>query len=321
MIPAVGIGAGLVAALLFSVVITGSPLAVLLYSAAPLPIFIAALGWNHRAGLFACATGAIAVSVGLSLPAGLAFACIIALPAWWIAYLTLLARSDESGPVEWYPLGRLMIWIAATATLASVGSALVMTTDYETYRTVIARIVDNLLAEMVRSRMLTLAPGTTQAELSASITPLLVRAVPLGIGASIVTTITANLWIAGKTVQFSGRLPRPWPFIPATALPRSAMLLLAAGLVTALIDGFVGLAGASLVGALLAAFMFTGLCLLHDLSRGQAWRTPMLVSVYVALIVMQAVLTPLLALAGMLDTLLGLRKRAAMPPPTPPSQT
>ena len=41
MIPIVGIGAGLVSALLFSVVITGSPLAALLYSAAPLPIFLA----------------------------------------------------------------------------------------------------------------------------------------------------------------------------------------------------------------------------------------------------------------------------------------
>ncbi len=317
MIPAVGIGAGLVAALLFSVVITGSPLAVLLYSAAPLPIFIAALGWNHRAGLYASAAGALAVTLGLSLPAGFAFACIIALPAWWIAYLALLARSDESGAVEWYPLGHLMVWIAGTATLASVASALVMTTDYETYRAVIARIVDNLLAEMVRSKMLTLPQGKTAADLSADITPLLVRAVPLGIAASIVTTITANLWLAAKTVQFSGRLPRPWPFIPSTTLPRTALPLLAVGLVTAMLDGFVGLAGASLVGALLAAFMFSGLAMLHDLSRGQAWRTPMLISVYVALIVMQAVLTPLLALAGMIDTLLGLRKRAAMPPQPP----
>ena len=48
MLFVVGIGAGLVSALLFSVVITGSPLAVLLYSAAPLPIFIASLGWNQR---------------------------------------------------------------------------------------------------------------------------------------------------------------------------------------------------------------------------------------------------------------------------------
>ncbi len=318
MIPVVGIGAGLVAALLFSVVITGSPLAVLLYSAAPLPILIAALGWNHRAGLFAVGAGAIAVAFALSVPAGIAFALIIALPAWWIAYLALLARTNGDGATEWYPLGHLMVWIAATATLATIASALVMTTDYETYRSVIARIVDNLLAEMVRSKMLTLPQGTTQAELAASVTPLLVRAVPLGIGASVVTTITANLWLAAKTVQLSGRLPRPWPFIPSTTLPRPALLLLAVGLVTALLDGFIGLAGAALVGSLFAAFMFTGLCLLHDLSRGQAWRTPMLVSVYVALVVMQAVLTPLLGLAGMIDTLLRLRRQAPPPPPSNP---
>ena len=317
MIPVVGIGAGLVAALLFSVVITGSPLAVLLYSAAPLPIFIAALGWNHRAGLFAVGAGTVAVSIALTLPAGIAFALIIALPAWWIAYLALLARTNGDGVTEWYPLGNLMLWMAGTATLATVASALVMTTDYEAYRAVIARIVENLLAEMVRSKMLTLPEGTTQVELAANVTPLLVRAVPLGIAASVISTITANLWLAAKVVQLSGRLPRPWPFIPATTLPRQALLLMVAGLAVATFDGFVGLAGVALVGALLVSFTFTGLAMLHDLSRGQAWRTPMLVSIYVAIVVMQAVLTPLLALAGLLDTLLGLRKRAAMPPPPP----
>jgi hypothetical protein len=311
MIPIVGIGAGLVAALLFSVVITGAPLAVLLYSAAPLPIFIAALGWNHRSGLFASAAGALAVAVALTPSAGVAFAVIIALPAWWIAYLALLARSGGDGTTEWYPLGNLMVWVAATAALATVGSALVMTTDYEAYRSVIARIIENLLNEMVRGKLVTLTPGTNLPELAQSLAP----AVPFGIGASFVTTIAANLWLAGKTVQLSGRLPRPWPFIPSTTLPRQALLLLAAAIVTALAGGFIGVAGAAMTGALLAAFMFSGLAMLHDLSRGRPLRAPMLISVYVALVVMQAVLTPLLALAGLFDTLLGLRKRAALPPP------
>lgn len=311
MIPIVGIGAGLVAALLFSVVITGSPLAVLLYSAAPLPIFIAALGWNHRAGLFAAAAGALAVAVALTVSAGIAFAVIIALPAWWIAYLALLARNDGSGTTEWYPLGNLMVWVAATAALATVGSALVMTTEYETYRAVIARIIENLLNEMVRGKLIALTPDADLPELARSLAPI----VPVGIGASFVTTITANLWLAGKTVQVSGRLPRPWPFIPSTTLPRQALLLLVVSIVTALAGGFIGVAGAAMTGALLAAFMFSGLAMLHDLSRGRPFRTPMLISIYVALVVMQAVLTPLLALAGLFDTLFGLRKRAALPPP------
>lgn len=258
----------------------------------------------------AIAAGTLAVAVALSLTAGIGFAVIIAVPAWWIAYLALLAR-EEAGGVEWYPLGRLLLWIAGTAALVTVGSALVMTTDYEAYRSVIARIIENLLTEMVRTKLIALPADVRLSELAQSLAP----AVPVGIGASFVTTITANLWIAAKAVRISGRLPRPWPFIPATTLPRQALLLLVLAMVTAALGGFVGVAGAAMTGALLAAFMFSGLALLHDASRGKAWRTPMLVSVYVALIVMQAVLTPLLALAGLLDTLLGLRKRVALPPP------
>ena len=312
MLPIVGIGAGLVSALLFAVVIAGSPLAALLYSASPLPIFIAALGWNHRAGLVAIAAGTLAVMVALSPTAGVAFAVIIGLPAWWIAYLALLARQEPTS-VEWYPLGRLLLWIAGTAALITVGSALVMTTDYEAYRGVIARIIENLLTEMVRAKLLVLPADMRLPELAQSLAP----AVPVGIGASFVTTIAANLWLAAKAVQVSGRLPRPWPFIPSTTLPRLALTLLVLSVATGFVGGFVGVAGAALTGALLAAFMFSGLALLHDLSRGKLWRTPMLVSVYVALIVMQALLTPLLALAGLLDSLLGLRKRALLPPPPP----
>lgn len=315
MIPIVGIGAGLVSALLFSVVITGSPLAALLYSAAPLPIFIASLGWNHRSGLFATVAGALAVAVALAPTGGVAFALIIGLPAWWIAYLALLARTDAEGAVEWYPLGNLMVWIAATAALATVGSALVMTTDYETYRSVIARMIESLLNEMVRGRLISLPADLEIGELAHSLAP----AVPLGIGASFVTTITANLWLAARAVKVSGRLPRPWPFIPATALPRTGLLLLLLAAALAALGGFVGLAATAFAGALLAAFMFSGLCLLHDISRGRPWRAPMLISVYVALVVMQAVLTPLLALIGLADSLFGLRRRAALPPP--PSRT
>lgn len=310
MLPIVGIGAGLVSALLFAVVIMGSPLSALLYSAAPLPIFIAALGWNHRAGLVAIAAGTLAVVAALSPTAGIGFAVIIAVPAWWIAYLALLAREETSG-VEWYPLGRLLLWIAATAALVTVGSALVMTTDYDAYRAVIARIIENLLSEMVKAKLLALPGNTGLPELAQSLAP----AVPVGIGASFVTTIAANLWLAAKAVKISGRLPRPWPAIPATVLPRQALVLLALSGVISLLGGFIGVAGAAMTGALLAAFMFTGLAMLHDISRGKAWRTPMLVSVYVALVIMQALLTPLLALAGLLDTLFGLRKRAALPPP------
>jgi len=313
MLYLVGIGAGLASALLFAVVLAGSPLSALLYSAAPLPIFIAALGWNHRVGLIAIAAGGLAVAAGLSLTAGISFAVIIALPAWWIGYLALLARGDDQG-VEWYPLGRLLLWIAITAAFVTLGSALIMTTDHDGYRSIILRMIEALLNEMVKARLFELPAGFTVPDLAQMLAPW----VPVGIGASFVTTITANLWIAGKVVSISGRLARPWPRISSAALPRQALVMLVVALLVFSLGGFVGVAGAAVFGALLAAFMFTGLTLLHDVSRGRPWRTPMLVSVYVALVIMQAVLTPLLVVAGLLDTLLDLRRRAG---PSPSANT
>jgi hypothetical protein len=221
MLPIVGIGAGLVSALLFAVVITGSPLAALLYSASPLPIFIAALGWNHRAGLYATVAGALTIAVALSPTAGIAFAIIIALPAWWIAYLALLARQEPSG-TEWYPLGHLLLWIAGTAALITVGSALVMTTDYEAYRSVIARIIENLLTEMVRARLLTLPADVRVTELAQSLAP----AVPVGIGASFVTTIAPISGSPPRRFRFRDGCRDPGPSFPATTLPRQALTLL-----------------------------------------------------------------------------------------------
>ncbi|WP_332700175.1 DUF2232 domain-containing protein [Bosea sp. (in: a-proteobacteria)] len=313
MLPIVGIGAGLVSALLFTVVITGSPLALLLSYVAPLPVFIAALGWNHRAGLVAAACGTAAVALVLKIPLGLAFAIGAALPAWWIAYLVLLARDDGNGTSEWYPLGRLLVWIAAVAALVTIGGALAISTDYETYRSVMTRGLQLVLGggEGVGPSV-RLPSGIDVADLAARLAAL----VPAAAGASFVPMIVANLWLAAKAVQLSGRLPRPWPFIPATRLPAKAVAALAAGIVLSLMGGFVGLAGAAITGALIAAFGLAGLAAVHDLSRGKPWRMPTLFAVYLALLIMLITVFPFLALLGIADALIDLRRRKA---PTPPA--
>lgn len=313
MLPIVGIGAGLVSALLFTVVITGSPLALLLSYVAPLPVFIAALGWNHRAGLVAVAAGTIAVTVVLKLSLGLAFAIGAALPAWWIAYLALLARTDETGTSEWYPLGRLLVWIAAVATLVTVGGALAISTDFETYRRVMTHGLQLLFSggEGI-SPVVRLPPGVDAGEPAAQLALL----VPVAAGASFVPMIVANLWLAAKAVQLSGRLPRPWPFIPATRLPTVAVAWLVGGILVSFAGGFIGLAGAALAGALIAAFGLAGLTAVHDLSRGKAWRSPTLFALYLALVIMLVTVFPFLALLGIADALIDLRRRK---PPTSPA--
>src|SRR5712672_1303576 len=123
-----GLGAGTAAALLFASVFSGSVAAMLLPLLSPLPILIVALGWSHWAAPIATATaGAALAAMNVDLLAAFLFG--VGLPAWWLGYLTLLARPTPAGH-QWYPIGRLVLWAACIyafivgATLLSVGTDL-----------------------------------------------------------------------------------------------------------------------------------------------------------------------------------------------------
>lgn len=318
MLSVVGIGAGLVSALLFAVVITGSPLAMLLSYVAPLPVFIAALGWNHRAGLVASAVGAAAVAFALKPVVGLAFVAGVALPAWWIAYLALLGRPDQDGRVEWYPLGRILMWICLTAALVTLGGALAIAGDYDSFAANIRRALTLLMSGEHKSGMPAVAlPNGMTLE---ALTEILISVVPYAVGASFVPMIAANLWLAAKAVHVSGRLPRPWPFIPTTQMPREAVILLLAAAIASLFPGFIGFSGATLCGALFAGFSLSGLATLHTLTLGKPWRSGALSGLYVLLLFALLWFAPLLAMLGIVDTLFNLRQRGTLPP-SPSSHT
>ena len=299
---AIGFGAGLASALLFAVVVTGSPLALVLSLVAPLPVFIAALGWNHRAGLVAALTGAGAVALAFKPAAGVAFALGWALPAWWLAYLALLARPRPDGAPEWYPLGRLLLWIAAIAAVITlVGMAALGGGDYEAYRATMRKAFEGFL------RVQASRPGGSAP--SADLLDAVVGAVPLFLASSFVTILTVNLWIAAKVVSISQRLPRPWPDIPHTAMPKTALALLGGAAVVGFLPGFVGALGLAVTGALLVAFALQGLSMLHEVSRGRPSRGMLLAGTYVLAIVLGQIMLPALALAGIADAAFGLRHR------------
>jgi hypothetical protein len=298
---AVGIGAGLVSALLFGVVITGSPLAMLLSFIAPMPIFIAALGWQHRAGLVAVLAGGIASALALNATGGLAFALGWALPAWWLAYLALLGRPTPDGTMEWYPLGRLVLWIAGTSALITlVGVVALGQGSHEAYRSNLQQAFEALVRP---------PPSDGEQPPANELVTLFVQALPFFFALNFVIVLSLNLWLAAKTVQISGRLARPWPFIPATAMPGIAVALLAAAVAAGFLPGFVGAFGLALSGALVAAFALQGLAFLHDTSRQRPARGFMLSSVYALALLMSSVVVPLLAILGLADVALSLRNR------------
>ena len=317
----VGILSGLASALLFAVVVTGSPLGLVLSYVAPLPILIGALGWNHRSGLVATAVGGLAIGLAFRPEAGLAFVIGSALPAWGLAYLALLGRPDPDGSVEWYPLGRLLLWVAASAAVVTfVGVLALGSWDYATYRDTLRQTIESVIRLQMRVPTETPLPPTFGGVPREQFIEALVGAVPFLAATAFASVLTLNLWIAAKVVAISGRLPRPWPAVAATRMPPSALLLLGfAVLASFLAPGLVGALALAMTGALLMTFALQGLALLHHVSRGRPGRTGLLVGTYVLLAFIAHTFLPLLALAGIADTAVNLRRR--FPPGAGPTPT
>lgn len=312
----IGVGAGLVSALLFAVVVTGSPLALFLSFVAPLPVFIAALGWNHRAGLVAAAVGGVVVALTFRWTAGVAFTLGWALPGWWLAYLTLLGRPSADGSVEWYPVGRLLLWLAGTAAIITlIGVVALGNGDYDAFRTTMRRVFMSFL----RAR----PDAATEVGASDGFIEGLLASLPFFVAASFTMILAANLWLAAKAVAISQRLLRPWPFLPLTTMPRAALGVMLGGVVLGFAPGFVGAFGLAAVGALAVAFALQGLAVLHDVSRGRPARVTILMGAYFVAVFLSQIGLPVLALAGMTDTAFGLRHRfgGGGPGPTPPTPT
>src|SRR5688500_10715983 len=93
----------------------------------------------------------------------------------------------------------------------------------EAYRTRLLQALDDMLRSGFSGPAP--SPGAEPAPQNAILDALL-SAVPFIAAAVFALVFALNLWLAAKVVQMSGRLPRPWPFIPATMMPGRALLIL-----------------------------------------------------------------------------------------------
>lgn len=319
----IGIGAGLVSALLFGVLLKATALAILLYLLAPLPILIVGLGWSHRAALVAALTGSLALALVVQPFLGLGFLTYLALPAWWLAYLALLGRPGADGTMEWYPTGRLLAWTAGTAGLAFVAIAVIAAPNYETFQSQLrgmTRTIVRIQADRAGTPA-TKPAAPDAAEAPADAAPLdpaeatrtevanALAAIAPGLATQGLTVLlTFYLWAAARIVRVSGRLPRPWPDLAATMMPRRVLAVLAGSLILALVPGYPGVLGVALAGALSAAFAMQGLAAFHDRSRGRPGRLALLFGLYVILFLTQGIALVALTLFGIADTALGRRR-------------
>ncbi len=308
----IGIGAGAATALLFASVASGSLISVLLFYLAPLPILIAALGWSHWAGLVAAmfASASLAIVFGPYLLA--AFLLGVGLPAWWLGYLSLLARPTGNPPpadMEWYPVGNLVIWAAMIGAAIVIIGLINLGSSEESFRAALRSGLERVLQPQARG------PNAPDME---RIIDVLVVALPPA--AAILTTITSvlNLWLAARVVTVSGRMARPQPDLPAMAFPSFAPLLAGAAIAGSFLPGMIGTISGVLAASLLMAYALLGFAVLHSITRGMNARVLLLGSAYAAVFVLgwPAVLMMML---GLTDSALDLRGRAARRGPPDPN--
>jgi len=308
----IGIGAGAATALLFASVASGSLISVLLFYLAPLPILIAALGWSHWAGLAAAVFASVSLAAVFGPFLFAAFLLGVGLPAWWLGYLTLLARPTGEPPphdTEWYPVGNLVVWAALIGALIVTAGLVNLGSSEEAFRAALRSGLERVLQLQTR--------GSSAPDVNRLLDFLVVALPP---AAAVLTTITSvlNLWLAARVVTVSGRMRRPQPDLSAMVFPSYVPLLAGGALAGSFLPGLIGTACGVLAASLLLAYAILGFAVLHNITRGMNARVLLLGSAYAAVFVLgwPALLMMML---GLTDTALDLRGRVARRGPPGPN--
>ena len=311
----IGIAAGCASALMFASIISGALISLLLFYLAPLPLMVAAIGW----GPLAAAIGGCAAAGSLGIIFGLnyciAFAVVFALPAWWLGHLALLGRptagpsSPDAAPdipdLEWYPVGRILVWIAVFATLTTFGVMLTLGSDPAAMTETLKRGLDQLLA----------ASGVTAED---QVVDALIAIMPICAIIGVFVVLALNLWLAAKIAATSGRLRRPWPDLMSTALPPFTLPALCVAIALCFTGGLIALLAKLVTSALMMAYAFAGFAVLHTLTMALKSRVFWLGSAYAIVVLFMWPVLAMVAL-GLADAVFGFRARylRSRPPPLP----
>jgi hypothetical protein len=319
VITIIALAAGCASALMFASIISGALISLLLFYLAPLPLMVAALGW----GPIVATIGGIAAASGLGamfgLPYCIAYVLTVALPAWWLGHLALLGRplpdagsGDSAAPaapvLEWYPVGRILLWIAGFAVLTTVAAMLTLGTDAET-----------ITGSLRRGLLRILGPreAATSGDAERWVDALAIIA-PAAAAIVAMMTLTLNLWLAGKITATSGRLHRPWPDLRRAELPPMTLVALSVALAFCFIGGIIALFAQIAATALLMAYAITGFAVLHTLTLALKSRAFWLCCTYAVVVVFGWPVLAMVAL-GLADAVFGFRERflRGRPPPLP----
>lgn len=311
--------AGVAAGILLYLAMTGGVGAlVLMLVLVPVPIALAGFSSNAATALAAAMIGLIGSAVVFRLPA-VALYALAAFPIAGLVYLALLKRVHEDGHAEWYPVGRVVFAASIVAGALFAVAMMPLASDPDAY----SKSVREAVELGIERSMAGLPPeAKLKPEQIEQLTTITGQVLPAAGGMLVLVILLSALWLGAQVARSAGTLVRPWPDIAALRFPPGAPLLLAASMIgSGFLTGPMQVVATSFSGAFFAAYVLLGLAVLHYVTRGAVWRTPVLVLIYV-LLLLNLGLTPVIAMLGLADSIFPLRKgageTAARDEPGPP---
>jgi hypothetical protein len=242
--------------------------------------------------------------------------------SWWLGRLALLGRptargasppgfpAAATGDLEWYPVGRLLLWIAGFAALSTVAALLTLGSDAAS----ISGALRRGLLHLFEPREMPLSDDAEHW------VDALVNLAPAAAVAVALMTLTLNVWLAAKITATSGRLRRPWPDLRDTVLPPMTLPALFIAIAFCFTGGLLALVAQIATGAVLMTYSLVGFAILHSLTLPMKGRAIWLGTTYTIVVVFGWPILALVAL-GLADALFDFRRRfrRGKPPPLPVS--
>ncbi|MEZ5925068.1 MAG: DUF2232 domain-containing protein [Hyphomicrobiaceae bacterium] len=271
-----GLAAGALSALLFVALLTGLPLAFLLYLLTPLPAFMAGLIQGPVAA--GVAAGAAAVALLFAGPPALAATHVVGfgLPAW--ALLATAASAGDAVRRQTGPgLVALAVLLAGTFGAANV---LLLGADVETYRSTLATVF-----EFYREQLGGMTGQAWPADQTALVLDLTTRIMPGIAAVSWLALMLGNLWLAGRLAGSRRRDVGALVALRAFRLPSWMTLTFMASLLVAYFGPpYASLLASAFAAAHGAGYAIEGLALVHRLTFGHRLRALILIALYLALL-------------------------------------
>jgi len=305
----IAISGGALSAVFMAGLAAPSVLSFILFFIVSAPLFMVGLAF----GWLAVAIGAVAAVVTLAFMLGpkaaLLHALLAGLPAAWLSYLARQHRpaagAPEGEPVddegnEWYPEGRLLLWMAG---LAATGVA-------------ISLLMQGLSVQELHAALRQLAERGLQAtglgaeltdEQRAEFLTLFTKMAPLGAAIMWLLSMWFSYRLAVFLTRHFGLSARPSAPFSRLVFPRTALLGLAGLSLTALLPGLPGIIGEVFAVAYMTAFAMLGLAVVHAWLEGTPWQPMALGLLYAALLLLTGLVGPVLLIIGLAEAGFGIR--------------